>query len=266
MSRLFGELRNWLRPTDSGEDITLAPAAPSNLGSATPRAFVVDDEDGICQLIMMTLATMGVEAKKFHSAADAVAALDHELPAIIFLDVALQKSDAIDVIRGLGERGYGGVVQLMSGSNVDLLEDVRRVGARHGLNMRPPLSKPFRADSIRHVVTSAHLAESPPTVGGLDEALARGWLELWYQPKIDLQQQRDRRRRGVDPLPPPGARHPVAGELPAGRERKQPCGAHRACDHHGALRLRRRREDRRAPARRGEQLDRRARQPAVAGA
>jgi CheY-like chemotaxis protein len=142
MARLFDEFRNWLRPTDSGEDITLAPAAPDHLGSATPRAFVVDDEDGICQLIMMTLATMGVGAKKFHTAQDAVAALDHELPAIIFLDVALQKSDAIDVIRGLGERGYGGVVQLMSGSNVDLLEDVRRVGARHGLNMRPPLSKP----------------------------------------------------------------------------------------------------------------------------
>ena len=127
-------------------------------GSATPRAFVVDDEDGICQLIMMTLATMGVEAKKFHNAADAVAALDHELPAIIFLDVALQKSDAIDVIRGLGERGYGGVVQLMSGSNVDLLEDVRRVGARHGLNMRPPLSKPFRADRS---VTSSPARISP---------------------------------------------------------------------------------------------------------
>jgi EAL domain-containing protein (putative c-di-GMP-specific phosphodiesterase class I)/ActR/RegA family two-component response regulator len=147
---------------------------------------VVDDEDGICQLVMLTLATMGIEAKKFHGAADAVAALDHELPAIIFLDVALQKSDAIDVIRGLGERGYGGVVQLMSGSNADLLEDVRRVGARHGLNMRPPLSKPFRADSIRHVVTSAHLAETPLTMVGLEAALARGWLELWYQPKIDL--------------------------------------------------------------------------------
>jgi EAL domain-containing protein (putative c-di-GMP-specific phosphodiesterase class I)/CheY-like chemotaxis protein len=208
MSRLFGELRNWLRPTDSGEDITLAPAAPSNLGSATPRAFVVDDEDGICQLIMMTLATMGVEAKKFHSAADAVAALDHELPAIIFLDVALQKSDAIDVIRGLGERGYGGVVQLMSGSNVDLLEDVRRVGARHGLNMRPPLSKPFRADSIRHVVTSAHLAERPPSVGGLDEALAMGWLELWYQPKIDLNSNAIVGAEGLI-----RCRHPVHGIL-----------------------------------------------------
>jgi EAL domain-containing protein (putative c-di-GMP-specific phosphodiesterase class I)/CheY-like chemotaxis protein len=208
MSRLFGELRNWLRPTDSGEDITLAPAAPSHLGSATPRAFVVDDEDGICQLIMLTLATMGVGAKKFHTAADAVAALDHELPAIIFLDVALQKSDAIDVIRGLGERGYGGVVQVMSGSNVDLLEDVRRVGARHGLNMRPPLSKPFRADSIRHIVTSAHLAESSLTLVGLDESLAKGWLELWYQPKIDL---RSNAIVGAEGLI--RCRHPVHGIL-----------------------------------------------------
>jgi hypothetical protein len=38
------------------------------------------------------------------------------------------------------------------------------LGARHGLNMRPPLSKPFRAGAIRHFVTSAHLAESTSTV------------------------------------------------------------------------------------------------------
>ena len=84
-----------------------------------------------------------------------------ELPAIIFLDVALKKSDAIDVIRGLGERGYGGIVQLMSGSNVELLEDVRRVGARHGLNMRPPLRSRSAPSAIRQIVTSAHLAEQP---------------------------------------------------------------------------------------------------------
>jgi EAL domain-containing protein (putative c-di-GMP-specific phosphodiesterase class I)/ActR/RegA family two-component response regulator len=183
-SKLLDGIRSWFQPIDSGEDVTLAPAC--ELQSVSPRAFVVDDEDGICKLIAMTLATMGVEAEKFHNARDAVAALDRQLPAIIFLDVALEKSDAIDVIRGLGERGYGGVVQLMSGSNAELLEDVRRIGARHGLNMRPPLSKPFRAEQIRHIVTGARLAEHTLTVVGLDEALAKGWLELWYQPKIDL--------------------------------------------------------------------------------
>jgi EAL domain-containing protein (putative c-di-GMP-specific phosphodiesterase class I)/ActR/RegA family two-component response regulator len=209
MTTLLEGIRNWFRPVDSGEDVTLAPYADNHLWSSSPHAFVVDDEDGICQLITMTLATMGVEAEKFHNAQDAVAALDSRLPAIIFLDVALQGSDAIDVIRGLGERGYGGIVQLMSGSNVNLLEDVRRVGARHGLDMRPPLTKPFRAEAIRHIISSAHLAQSTPIVVGLDEALAKGWLELWYQPKIDL---RTNTLAGAEGLI--RCRHPAHGILP----------------------------------------------------
>ena len=212
-SKLLEGIRGWFRPIDSGEDITLAPV--SGMQPASPRAFVVDDEDGICKLITMTLATMGVEAETFHNAREAVAALDRQLPAIIFLDVALEKSDAVDVIRGLGERGYGGIVQVISGSNAELLEDVRRIGARHGLNMRPPLSKPFRAAQIRHIVTDAHivtgahLAESTPTVVGLDEALAKGWLELWYQPKIDL---RTKSLAGAEGLI--RCRHPAYGVLP----------------------------------------------------
>jgi EAL domain-containing protein (putative c-di-GMP-specific phosphodiesterase class I) len=208
---LLQGIRNWFRPLDSGEDVTLAPLAGGQMAVASPHAFVVDDEDGICKLIAMTLATMGVEAEKFHNAQDAVAALDRHLPAIIFLDVALLRSDAVDVIRGLGERGYGGIVQLMSGSNADLLEDVRRVGARHGLDMRPPLSKPFRTEAIRQIITSAHLAERPLTVANLDEALAKNWLELWYQPKIDL---RNKAFTGAEGLI--RCRHPVHGVLSPG--------------------------------------------------
>ena len=205
---LLQDIRNWFRPLDSGEDVTLAPLAENQMASASPHAFVVDDEGGICKLITMTLAKMGVEAEKFHTAQDAVAALDRRLPAIIFLDVALKRSDAVDVIRGLGEKGYGGIVQLMSGSNVGLLEDVRRVGARHGLNMRPPLSKPFRGEAIRQIIIDTHLAERPLTVVSLDEALANNWLELWYQPKIDL---RSKTFAGAEGLI--RCRHPVHGVL-----------------------------------------------------
>src|SRR5215211_2895290 len=126
---LLEDIRNWFRPMDSGEDVTLAPLAQNEMAPASPLAFVVDDEDGICTLIMTTLAKMGVEAEKVHTAGTAVEALDRRLPAIIFLDVALKHADAVDVNHGLGEKRYGGIVQLMSGSNVDLLEDVRRVGA-----------------------------------------------------------------------------------------------------------------------------------------
>ena len=216
------DIRNWFRSSeevDLGEDITLAPPPDAAVGYRSPIAFVVDDEDGICKLITMTLATMGVEAEKFHSAPDAVAALERRLPAIIFLDVALDRSDAVDVIRGLGERSYAGIVQLMSGSNVDLLEDVRRVGARHGLNMRPPMSKPFRTETIRQIITAAniapaqrnaaHLPDNSHVTVNLDEAMANGWLELWYQPKVDL---RKNRLAGAEGLV--RCRHPVHGVLP----------------------------------------------------
>jgi len=210
-STLLEHIRNWLRPAASLEDATSARIETDRIQPVSPLAFLVDDEEGICKLIAATLATMGVETEKFYTAQDAVAALDGRLPAIIFLDVALQRSDAVDVIRGLGEKGYGGIVQLMSGSNVGLLEDVRRVGARHGLNMRSPLAKPFRTEAIRQIINSARLAERPLPVVDLDEALANNWLELWYQPKIDL---RNKRLCGAEG--PIRCRHPLHGLLSPG--------------------------------------------------
>jgi len=184
---MLDEIRNWFRPSDGGEDITLAPDCPAQAASAlAPTAFVIDDEEGVCKVITMTLASMEIASEKFYSAGEAVAALDRGLPSIVFLDVALQSSDAIDVIRGLAERGYGGIVQLMSGSNVELLGDVRRIGMRHGLDMRPPLTKPFRTQSIRQIIADAQLPRRRVSINNLDEARENGWLELWYQPKVDL--------------------------------------------------------------------------------
>jgi EAL domain-containing protein (putative c-di-GMP-specific phosphodiesterase class I)/FixJ family two-component response regulator len=208
-AKLLEDFRNWLRPADHADAPSLAPLDADPIASASPGAFVIDDEVGICKVIAMTLAGMGVEAECFHTAREAIAALEQRSPAIIFLDVALDGSDAIDVIRGLGEQGYAGVVQLISGSNIALLEDVARVGARHGLNMRPPLEKPFRAEAIRNVVSSVHYEHRPGGVEvSLDEAIANDWLELWYQPKIDL---RTSTLAGAEGLV--RCRHPVHGML-----------------------------------------------------
>jgi EAL domain-containing protein (putative c-di-GMP-specific phosphodiesterase class I)/CheY-like chemotaxis protein len=172
-----------------------APAASAGrLVSPRPDAFVVDDEDGICKYISTTLGMLGLAAESLHSAEEAIAALDRGRPDIVFLDIALGQSDAVDVIRRLGELRYNGIVQLMSGSKSSLLDDVHRIGALHGLNMCPPLEKPFRREDIQRVVASlppfappqVTLSIAPPLQPGLDIALANGWLELWYQPKIDL--------------------------------------------------------------------------------
>jgi len=179
-------------------------------------AFVIDDEEGICRFVAIALGNLGLTSESYRTAPEAVAALERGHPDIVFLDIALEGSDAIEVLRVLGERRYAGVVQLMSGSNTDLLDDVRRVGARHGLIMRAPLQKPFRTEAIRQVVTGAHFDGQPestielaPMVRlGLDELITKGLLELWYQPKIDL---RTRTMVGAEGLI--RCRHPVHGVL-----------------------------------------------------
>ena len=190
------------------------PAGTRPPQGATADAFVIDDEVGICKYLAMALDDLGLTTQSLHSAGDAIAALERGKPEIVFLDIALGGSDAVDVIRALGETRYGGVVQLMSGEKSALLDDVHRIGALHGLNMCPPLQKPFRKEAVRQAVASVPLWDRPEVTislapaaeAGLDEAFANGWLELWYQPKIDL---RTKAVTGADGLIT--CRHPVHG-------------------------------------------------------
>jgi EAL domain-containing protein (putative c-di-GMP-specific phosphodiesterase class I) len=94
---------------------------------------------------------------------------------------------------------------------------VRRIGERHKLTMRPPLKKPFRIDAIRKVLDEAPIdrwpdagrpADETPSVS-LSEALERGWLEVWYQPKLNLI---ERKFAGAEGLI--RCRHPELGILP----------------------------------------------------
>jgi DNA-binding NtrC family response regulator len=134
--------------------------------AAAPFAFIIDDQQGICRTIAIVLGGLGVESASYQTADSAIDALDRRRPEIIFLDMSLEQSDAIDVIKGLSEKHYTGVVQLMSGGRLTLLEAVLRIGARSGLTLLPPLQKPFRADAIRQVIVSAGLALAiaPPSV------------------------------------------------------------------------------------------------------
>jgi EAL domain-containing protein (putative c-di-GMP-specific phosphodiesterase class I) len=80
--------------------------------------------------------------------------------------------------------------------------------------MSPPLEKPFRREGVRRAIESLpllHRAEVaisfvPAIEPGLNVALASGWLELWYQPKIDL---RTKALAGVEGLIK--YRHPKRG-------------------------------------------------------
>jgi EAL domain-containing protein (putative c-di-GMP-specific phosphodiesterase class I) len=162
----------------------------------SPLCFIVDDEVGVGRFIALALRSFGVAAEYYADIPSMNEALAAREPDLIFLDVALGDSDAVDAIRLLSDRRYAGIVQLMSGRL--MLEDVLLIGERHGLRMRPPLMKPFRAEAIKRIVDEERLLHrAPESRSGpgphdgepridLNEALERGWVRIWYQPKLDL--------------------------------------------------------------------------------
>jgi DNA-binding NtrC family response regulator len=133
-----------------------------NNSNASPFAFIIDDEPDICQLVATTLAKLSIESATFSAARPAVASLYQRWPVIIFLDIALDQSDAYDVIRGLSEKHYGGTIQLMSGGKPWLLKSIQGLATRYALTLSPPLQKPVQGDAIRAVIERLGLTGTGP--------------------------------------------------------------------------------------------------------
>jgi EAL domain-containing protein (putative c-di-GMP-specific phosphodiesterase class I)/CheY-like chemotaxis protein len=181
----------------------LVPDLPEAKAAARAVCVVIDDEPGIQNIISGAGSPLGFRVLSFRTAEKALKAIQGVKPSLVFLDITLEGSDAVDVIRGLDGLGFTGAVQLMSGRDAQTMEEVRRVGDRHSLRMLPPLRKPFRLDDIRAILrqhltapiekreqAKDALSNEPSGRIDLEAALRKNWLELWYQPKIDLKEMR----------------------------------------------------------------------------
>jgi EAL domain-containing protein (putative c-di-GMP-specific phosphodiesterase class I) len=153
--------------------------------------FIVDDDPAICQLLSAVATACGAEVQSFSSIKRLSAGLSKRIPGLVFLDISLEGSDAIDGIRVLAKAKFPGLVQLMSGAEREMLDDVRRIGEQYSLRMLPPLSKPLDPDKVKDVfgLLRQEGALSVPDSVDLDEALRHSRLEFWYQPKIDLRRK-----------------------------------------------------------------------------
>src|SRR5262245_59797727 len=143
----------------------LAPGLPSLGAPVSPAApaicFVIDDEPGVQNIIAEAATPLGLRVERFRSAEKALKAMEKIKPTLLFLDVSLEGSDAIDVIRGLTKANFAGTIQLISGRDAQTMEEVRRVGERHSFAMLAPLRKPFRLEAVRAVVRQ-HLEGPQP--------------------------------------------------------------------------------------------------------
>ncbi len=190
----------------------------------TRTALVLDDEVQIGTVVCKALTAVGISTSHFTDPLHFLLEVKRSAPDIVILDLALGRSDAVDVIRKLDVLRFPGSVLLISGRDEATLGEIERIGRTHGLAMLPSLQKPFRIDQLRARLQSPLSGRCEPTarpkskIAGpaplspratLAQALERNFLEVWYQPKVDL---RSLAVCGAEALI--RARHPQRGVLP----------------------------------------------------
>jgi EAL domain-containing protein (putative c-di-GMP-specific phosphodiesterase class I) len=150
--------------------------------------YILDDDQEVCALMARILEFAGFSTRQFNRVEDFELALTLEMPVIIILDLSLGQSDAVEVMRGLAGKRFSGAILLMSGRHdAKTIEQVQTIGQQYGFVMLPFLRKPFLVAEVKASLAAIGAAKPRSTNGSdLESALQNNWLELWYQPKIDL--------------------------------------------------------------------------------
>jgi EAL domain-containing protein (putative c-di-GMP-specific phosphodiesterase class I)/CheY-like chemotaxis protein len=197
--------KNPNRPQQTGD--------PGVAGSKpiAPLCLIIDDDPRIRHFLSLILQGAGVDAVEF--AVDAASALDRQQKRfdIIFLNIGINANEAIATLEVLGKSKFSGAIQLMSAHGLVVLERLKRIGERHRLRMLPGLKKPFDSATVKKMLHAEKLGDRPAVAARirLEEALKNGWIETWYQPKINL---RKKQLAGCEAFA--RVRHPEFGVLP----------------------------------------------------
>jgi EAL domain-containing protein (putative c-di-GMP-specific phosphodiesterase class I)/FixJ family two-component response regulator len=205
---MINELSRWLRP----EERKASPVVSERhyIDSAPPVCFVVDEEEKHRHFMSLVLQGHGIETGLFTTAPALKHGLARRRPDLVFLDVPVVPTNAMEAVRVLVAGDYHGPLQLMSERPEIAVESVRQLGARNELRMLMPVKKPVERAVIKRVIQEQKLDVQVSALEkvSLETALKEDWIEFWYQPKIDL---RVKRLAGVELFA--RVRHPQHGMM-----------------------------------------------------
>jgi CheY-like chemotaxis protein len=116
------------------------------------RLLLIDDELAVARFIAHAAEDCGYEAvvtvtaESFRSQYKALA------PAVVIMDLALPRSDGVELLRFLAEDKCDALVVLISGFDERVLEAAMRLGSSMGLRMSRPLAKPMRLQELTDAI------------------------------------------------------------------------------------------------------------------
>jgi EAL domain-containing protein (putative c-di-GMP-specific phosphodiesterase class I)/CheY-like chemotaxis protein len=175
-----------------------------------PRACVADSKKHLRTFLADALEDLGFITAECAHARELAAALGTQQPDLVVLGVSVNGIEVGEILEVLVRKNFAGQVLVIGQPDSIMVKAVRQIGEEYGIAMLPPLPTPFSAGTLRACVAALLPSEPAPSPAvDVAEALKAGWLELWYQQKIN-----------VRTLVPSGAealvrmRHPAWGVVP----------------------------------------------------
>lgn len=154
-----------------------------------PRVCVVDSKPHIRTFLADALEELGFVPRPCGRLTEVTAALQDFNPDLIVLGLLAPESEVTKTLHLLVSTGFKGRVMLFGGRAASSLLALHELGEQIGLAMLPPLGTPYRDSDLRENLSPfLPIPESPSLVVDVEEAMRNGWLEMWYQPKINLRE------------------------------------------------------------------------------
>jgi EAL domain-containing protein (putative c-di-GMP-specific phosphodiesterase class I)/CheY-like chemotaxis protein len=194
----------------TGQMLDEKPATTFGRRKVTPRACVADSKKHLRAFLTDVLEDLGFVTCECARADELGMILETQLPDLVVLGLSVDGIEAGKILENLVRGSFGGQVLVIGARESVMVKAVQQVGEEYGIAMLPPLTTPFAAGSLRERVATL-LPEEPAPSPAVDvsEALHAGWLELWYQQKVDA---RTLVRCGAEALV--RMRHPNWGVVP----------------------------------------------------
>jgi EAL domain-containing protein (putative c-di-GMP-specific phosphodiesterase class I)/CheY-like chemotaxis protein len=151
-----------------------------------PSVCIVDDKQHIRTFLGEALEELGLLTMECRNCNELNTRLDCQHVDLVVLGLSAGGIEAGRVLACLASQSFEGQVLVLGPAGSPVVAAVRQLAAELGITMLPTLATPFGAQNLRASVATILPVEAPPSAPvDVSEALKSGWLELWYQSKVD---------------------------------------------------------------------------------
>jgi EAL domain-containing protein (putative c-di-GMP-specific phosphodiesterase class I)/CheY-like chemotaxis protein len=150
-----------------------------------PRACIVDPNKHIRLFLVEALGELGFIATDCANAVE-FGMLHSSTLDLVVLGISAESFETAEILAMLAQQEYVGRLMIIGPQNSVNVAAVQQLGEELGMRVLSSLATPFSAETLSRCLAMLLPQEPVPSpVVDVAECMKLGWLELWYQNKID---------------------------------------------------------------------------------